>query len=236
LFDRCTSNFGGEHMTVARFTSDLHFNHQKCAEIRAAALGIDSFTRATVIDQHDEEIIRRFNSVVAEDDVTWILGDVGMANETSILEKVDRLNGSKRLIYGNHDKVWPGHRNAHKHFAQWLEVFDYMAAFAKISLNGRSAFLSHFPYIGDHTDEERYTEYRLKDTGLWLIHGHVHDEWLRNDNQINVGVDKWDFKPVTIGDLESIIRDTEKHWQFLGRIIDKYGSLEAYHESQGMDF
>lgn len=58
---------------------------------------------------------------------------------------------------------------------------------------------------GDHADrEDRYVEWRLPDTGNWLIHGHVHDEWFTNGRQINVGVDQ-SFTPFTQTEISDII-------------------------------
>lgn len=44
---------------------------------------------------------------------------------------------------------------------------------------------------GDHTSEERYTQWRLPNLGAPLIHGHVHAEWRTRDRMLNVGVDHW---------------------------------------------
>ena len=49
--------------------------------------------------------------------------------------------------------------------------------------------LSHFPYRGDHYEDDRYEAYRLRDEGLPLLCGHVHHEWKFSGNQRNVGVD-----------------------------------------------
>jgi calcineurin-like phosphoesterase family protein len=49
--------------------------------------------------------------------------------------------------------------------------------------------LSHFPYKGDHKPGDRYPEWRLRDEGLPLLHGHVHSAFLISGRQYNVGVD-----------------------------------------------
>jgi calcineurin-like phosphoesterase family protein len=51
-----------------------------------------------------------------------------------------------------------------------------------------------------------------KDTGLWLLHGHVHNFWpkiQRELRQINVGVDCWNFTPISVNQIVSIITDHE---------------------------
>ena len=201
------------------FSSDLHFNHKKVAEIRAQALGLDSFDSAGLIAQHNEELIERWNTTVTPDDTTWLLGDVCMGDTLGSLELVRRLNGRKLLVTGNHDKVWPGHSTARKQFRAWLDVFDYITPFAKIKLNGRYAKLSHFPYEGDHTAEERFSDYRPVDNGDWLIHGHVHDLWKRNGRQINVGVDRWEFYPVSVDRIQQTIVEAEREWMDVGYAV-----------------
>ena len=50
----------------------------------------------------DEEMIKRWNSVVSETDRVYHLGDVALSKNG--LKLMDRLNGSKILIRGNHDR------------------------------------------------------------------------------------------------------------------------------------
>lgn len=56
------------------------------------------------IEEHDETIIRNWNSVVSEDDTVFVLGDVGKWHTLSSPARIESLNGHKHLILGNHDK------------------------------------------------------------------------------------------------------------------------------------
>ena len=69
-----------------------------------------------------------------------------------------------------------------------------------VEINGRWVTMCHYPYT-----DERYPELCPVDNGSWLIHGHVHDEWQINGRQINVGVDVWDYTPVSIETIRSLI-------------------------------
>ena len=144
------------------FTSDTHFRHAMVAQIRG-------FSSA---EEHDEAVIGRWNEAVKAADTVWHLGDVGM--RSGFLPLVGRLNGTIHLIAGNHDAAWPGHRDAYKHQREWLEHFASVQAFARRKIGGHQVLLSHFPYEGDHTAEDRCGQYRLRDEGLWLLHGHTH--------------------------------------------------------------
>lgn len=188
-------------MTVF-FSSDSHFRHQMVAGIRGFA---DR-------DEHDEAVIAAWNKTVRPGDMVWHLGDVGLGGETEILERVTRLNGVKHLVTGNHDPVWPGHRDSRKHQRRWFDVFESVQAFAKARIDGRTVLLSHLPYLGqgDHTAEERHTQFRLHDEGAWLLHGHTHSkERLDGPRSVHVGLDAWDLRPVSEGDIAALIRDAE---------------------------
>ena len=52
----------------------------------------------------------------------------------------------------------------------------------------------------------KFAEHRPKDDGSWLLHGHIHEKWRQNGRQINVGVDAWDFAPVSDDTLCEVIR------------------------------
>lgn len=207
-------------MSAVWFSSDTHFLHTMVASLR----GFGSS------EEHDEAIITNWNRLVHPDDLVWHLGDVGLGNEGKVLETAARLNGRKHLVTGNHDACWPGHRTSRNRQRRWLEVFESAQAFAKIRLDGRTVLLSHFPYEGDHTGEDRATQFRLRDEGEWLIHGHTH---LKNKigphlrflsvvsasgpfgmpqprgREVHAGLDAWDLKPVSEAGILAVIRAYE---------------------------
>jgi calcineurin-like phosphoesterase family protein len=157
-------------------------------------------------DEHDKVIVANWNMVVGPDDIVWHHGDVGLGREEEILGMAAQLNGEKHLIAGNHDPCWPGHRDAHKHQKRWLEVFASVQAFARFRVDGQQVLASHFPYEGDHTAEDRGTQFRLRDEGLPLLCGHVHAEWRTSGRQINVDLDVWEMRPVPMETLAGMIR------------------------------
>ena len=204
-------------MSAIWFSSDTHFLHAMVARLR----GFESS------EEHDETVIGRWNELVRPDDLVWHLGDVGLGNEARVLEQAARLNGRKQLITGNHDPCWPGHRDSRKHQRRWLEVFESVQAFARIRIDGRPVLLSHFPYEGDHTGEDRATQYRLRDEGTWLVHGHTHltnrlgtyRHWLSfmgaapggnwRGLEVHAGLDAWDLRPVSEAAILGVIREHE---------------------------
>lgn len=145
-------------------------------------------------------LIDRWNSVVTADDQVYILGDLFFCGAIKAKAITARLNGKKYWVMGNHD--W-GKIKRHR----CVEFgFEFMVDQFCTRIGRRhDVILNHFPYDGDHTDSDRYVEYRPKDEGGWLLHGHVHNAWKVKGRQINVGVDVWDWIPVSESALENII-------------------------------
>lgn len=164
------------------FTSDLHLGHVNIVKYRPGFSDVDDMNR-TIIDN--------WNSLVENDDIVYILGDLCMGTIRETIELVRELKGTKFLVPGNHDRVFLGYQQSVEKSIEMdklyrsvgLNVMDEIVDFSP------EIVLSHFPYEGDHTPEDRYVEYRPKrEPGRWLLHGHVHDEWLRRDNQITSGL------------------------------------------------
>lgn len=172
-------------------TADTHFSHRSMVERGWRP-------QYPTVAEMDADLIDRWNSTVHPGDVVWHLGDFALGGARRALELVGVLHGTIHVIAGNHDPVWPARRDSHKHQAVWLAAgFASVQAFARRRLpGGQQVLLSHFPYEGDHRDEERHPEYRLRDTGLPLLHGHVHEAWRIRGRQINVGVDVRGWAPV----------------------------------------
>ena len=131
----------------------------------------------------DEAMIARWNATVGADDDVWHLGDFAVpprarATSEAMGELLDRLNGTKRLVAGNNDgetaRSLPG----------WREVLDY----AETALDGVDLVLCHYPLRSWKNDGR----------GWWNLHGHSHHRLKPLTRQRDVGVDGFDFRPVTL--------------------------------------
>lgn len=184
-------------------TSDTHFGHAKVAQLRGF----------TAIEEHDDELVRRWNATVGIADIVWHHGDFAMHQGGTVGWYRGRLNGRIRLITGNHDACWPGHRGAHRHQRDWIveDGFESVQAFAHVRIRRQRVMLSHFPYAftGDHTAVERHSEFRLPNLGEPLLHGHVHAAWKVRGLMVNVGVDVWDLAPVAQETVAELLADAQ---------------------------
>ena len=92
-------------------TSDDHFSHKAIFDFQPHrkdlmikdGVGVEGLWPDQLLKAHDDWMVKKFNSVVGEDDTTIFLGDFAFKN----LDIAKRLNGYKILILGNHDRKGP---------------------------------------------------------------------------------------------------------------------------------
>lgn len=174
------------------FTSDTHFYHNNI--IKYCDRPFDS------IEQMNNSLIENWNSVIAEDSIVFHLGDFCMGGKDwcPILEK---LNGIKYLVTGNHDKV------KDEYLSYFKGVYE---GFHMIEVGKKKLVLTHFPLLVFHGFGKEQ---------IWNIHGHIHSTKKKCDlsempgfksylttalpNQYDVGVDFNDYTPISYRSLES---------------------------------
>lgn len=155
-----------------RFFSDPHFGHNNMAVLR----GFKDFYH------QDEHIICKWNETVKKKDTTWILGDITM--EKANYDILNRLNGYKRVVLGNHDQG--------NHTKILLNYVNSIHGLTKIRFKKYgSVFLSHSPI---HPQE---LDYRVS----FNIHGHVHENSIKDKRYINVCAEVINYTPKTIEEL-----------------------------------
>ena len=159
------------------------------------------------VDDMNEALITNWNETVGPKDRVLYLGDFAMGTIKESLPLIAKLHGNIQLVPGNHDRCFP----ANKHWLKWEETYRD-AGFQ--SVHNTIAWLDefdlcHFPFAGDSHDRDRYKAYRPVQRNRPLIHGHIHDKWKISNEystpMINVGVDVWDYRPVSIDQIRSMI-------------------------------
>ena len=186
------------------FTSDLHLGHANIIEYCDRPFAD--------VEEMNRALVERWNQVVAADDEVWVLGDMAMGSIDDSIALVSGLAGRKVLLAGNHDRCWFGHATKRKaRVDEWTPVYldagfkEIHQGSVKLTVGDTEVVACHFPYRGDSREKERYLEYRPRDEGAWILHGHVHDTWKTHGRQINVGVDVWDYQPVAEQTLAEIV-------------------------------
>lgn len=164
------------------FTSDFHLGHKNI--IKYCNRPFKS------LEQMNRVIVQKFNGRVQPDDMVFYIGDfcfksgTGRGEGEPIKAKVYRQQlNCKNIIFtqGNHDKT-----NSLKTIIQRIVI----------QLGGKRINLVHNPEFVDINYE------------INLV-GHIHEKWqiqrirrgYSSTDCINVGVDVWNFYPVTIEDI-----------------------------------
>ncbi|MBP5533338.1 MAG: metallophosphoesterase [Lachnospiraceae bacterium] len=140
------------------YIADLHFFHDTLNR----EMDMRGFENE---EKMNEYMIRQWNSRIRKNDEVMILGDFSLGKGEETAEILNRLNGTKFLITGNHDKFVEDKKFDTKLF-RWIKPYE------EVKDNKRKVILSHYPvfcYNG---------QYRLDTDGnpkTYMLYGHVHN-------------------------------------------------------------
>jgi len=155
------------------FTSDWHFYHSIIIKYCNRPFKTEREMRNTIIG--------KYNEVVGKNDTCYVLGDTGMLGRDKLSKLrpiLDKMNGTKHLILGNHDEGKP--------FT--YERMGFTSVHTALQYN-TDVILRHDPASANVAPDK-----------LWLV-GHVHNVFRITTDPItcyNVGVDVNNFYPVTL--------------------------------------
>ena len=169
------------------FTADLHLMHDKIIEY------CDRPFKNT--EWMWRGIKKNWNSIVKKDDEVWILGDLSMKGRNAkpmLKGMIDNLNGTKHLVYGNHDRMMPRDYSNMGILTCHYPVFHFKK-------EPQNWFLGHDPAVA----------VALPKGSVYLC-GHVHGlfDQFKSPTEvsvINVGVDVRNFMPISEEDISAIL-------------------------------
>jgi calcineurin-like phosphoesterase family protein len=136
------------------------------------------------VAEMNDTIIARWNETVGPEDEVWHLGDFALrtsAEQAGAL--LARLNGRKHLLTGNNDGPDTVTR------PEWASV----EAYREMEVDGTRLVLCHYAF---RTWNGMYK-------GAFNLHGHSHGQLAGMTRQVDVGVDVWDFRPVTLEQIKA---------------------------------
>jgi calcineurin-like phosphoesterase family protein len=220
------------------FTSDWHIGHQNVLQFDQRPFND--------LDHMHESLIRNFNVQVPAHGVTYFLGDMGLGSSGKLKEVIGRLNGTKVLILGNHDK---GSN------AMYGAGFDVVLNTASMMIAQQKVTLSHCPLrgafrestIGMHNavlfenwhGENRHHNFSLGHEGQFHLHGHIHSGPANKKartlgRQMDVGVPANNYRPVGISQVESWIVKTldeefKDRMREAAKFLDEIGIPASHH-------
>ena len=172
-------------------SSDPHFGHANCLQfVTPDGTRMRPFSS---VEEMDEFIIGRHNSVVRPQDHYYCLGDVAMHRHCVAIAK--RLNGHKRLVLGNHDT----------HPIRFYLEAGFEKVYGSRLLD--NMIFSHIPL---HPES-------VKKRWLANIHGHVHNNvgpLHFGPRYFNVSLEVINYTPVALEDLKVMIQRQQEEWQW----------------------
>lgn len=160
------------------FISDTHFFHTNMLKF-IDDQGHRVRKQFNSLGEMHEEIILQWNSRVKFDDYVYHLGDVTFQYHKGFNQLMARLNGKKRLIVGNHDKIW------NPALMKWFEKCALWKGFKEHNFTA-----SHMPLRLDG----------LRD-GAFNVHGHTHQRCLSDPHYINVSVEVTGYRPLHLDEI-----------------------------------
>ena len=166
--------------------SDTHFGHRNILNFtRQDGTRLRPFAS---VEEMDEHMVDRWNSVVRPQDKVYHLGDVAMHRDH--IKTVGRCHGHLRLVRGNHDD------HAIKHY---LEFFDEVHAVRVLD----GMLLSHIPIHPESLGKF-----------LGNVHGHVHNNVPAlhfGPRYYNVSVEVIDYTPVPLEVVKQRLKEQQGH-------------------------
>lgn len=152
--------------------SDTHFGHTNIIKYCGRPFATPQ--------EMDEALVENWNATVGKYDKIYHLGDVSMSHKA--LPILERLNGTKILIKGNHDIF------ALKYYTPYFKDIR-----GSHELGG--AVLTHIP-----VHESQKTRY------LANIHGHTHEKNLPDPWYVNVSVEQTNYTPISFDVVAQSLR------------------------------
>lgn len=170
------------------FTADHHYFHKNV--IRHCNRPFKN------VEEMNQIMLENWNRVVSEKDTVYHLGDIFWSKrEEDVIPILGQLNGRIVLIKGNHDK---GGITKFEDF--YSEICIYRTT--KVNIGEpvkKKIVMCHYPF--ESWDNKAHDS--------WHLHGHCHGGLRSIRNRIDVGVDIFNYTPISLDKLvdEMNIRD-----------------------------
>ena len=175
-------------------TSDLHWGHRNimsfCPQSRARF--------RNDVDYMNEQMVKEWNDLIAPEDLVYILGDVAFLPAQKAAEYMNRCNGTKILVEGNHDRKTlndPTFRRCFKEVHKYLDI----------NYNGTKVVMSHYPFL----------EWDQMHRGSVMLYGHLHGgtTGMEKYRMQDVGMDATGMIAVSLDDViaSALKREIKSH-------------------------
>lgn len=180
-------------------TSDHHFGHANI--IKYSNRPFEN------VDEMNETMIKAWNAKIPKGSIVYHLGDFAFMQPDQIRNLRRRLNGTIRLVKGNHDRMLKGEvRNCF----EWIR--DYYESKTE---DGIKVVMCHYPFL----------TWNKSHHGSWNLHGHCHGSLQAAETtRMDVGIDTTqDYAPYSFAEVEAFMKKRA------------YKPVDHHHEGQKKD-
>ena len=179
------------------FTSDHHFGHKNIIEYCNRPF--------SSVEEMDEELIERWNSVVGMFDLVYHLGDFTLCEGAARYFR--RLNGTIFVVKGGHDRWWNSYEYSSESGRNGRSILKCDPLITIASGLPKPIVLCHYPMYS--WDKSHYNS--------WHLYGHHHRPVQgMGGKSLNVCVDLHDFYPIHLEQVKDHMSRQENNWGFVG--------------------
>jgi calcineurin-like phosphoesterase family protein len=193
------------------FTSDTHWGHKNIIKY--------SNRPYANVDEMNEALIDNWNSVVQPDDLIYHLGDFAFLEANKLENVLRRLNGRKRLIWGNHDQTLQNNKALQQKYFEWCkDMYEFKEV---VDNEVRHFVLCHYAML----------VWNKSHRGAFMLHGHSHGslKYPFPAKIMDVGVDPQGYFPISIEEVTKRLSKIES------QVIDHHGDpTKPDNESKGL--
>lgn len=204
------------------FTSDTHFHHRNILKHCPDRQKICNAKDENDVEAWDTWMIEKWNSTIGKKDIVYILGDFIFGSQESARKLLDKLQGKKFLILGNHDKGVDKLENYFEQITQ-QKLVTFKKANYDFLEEDFMIFLCHYAMI----------TWPSKHYGVVQCMGHSHgrlDDYNEEstDLRVDVGIDGKlaNFNFIKLEQLYSYFKEKAKGEKFLHYAMEKKAEKE----------
>lgn len=179
------------------FLSDFHVGHKNVIKFDGRPF--------KDTDEMHAELIKRWNSVVGDNDIVYYLGDLAFCRDETTKWFIYSLRGKIHYILGNHDKIKDISKlNRFESIHEYgTEIFikDDDLKSTRGSGGYQQIILSHYAILS----------WNRAHYGSWHLHGHSHGSLMKSNQDyykrkvMDVGVNCIDYAPISYQGVKDIM-------------------------------
>ena len=163
-------------------SSDFHFSHSNIIKFCQESRG-----QFQSVDEMGETLVNNLNSDISVDDTLIIVGDVGFGKPAVTCDYLNRINGKKIIVWGNHDTRLR-YSTEFASVKNIIGTYDYLEFTHIIDDKKHYICVMHFPLM----------EWHRKHHGAYHFFGHKHTPASKinpTSRAIDIGIDGGNMRP-----------------------------------------